>query len=161
MSELEQSAVSVAIMLGGNLGDSEKIFDSAVAGLADGGFEITGRSAIYRSAAVDCVAGTPDFSDQALTGRWSGTPEELLALCRKLERAAGRPEKHSSRESRTLDCDIIIFGDEVSAEPLLTLPHPRAKQRRFVLAPLAEIAPEWRFPDSGTTVLQELNSLGD
>ena len=146
-------------MLGGNLGDPERFFDAAVAGFSAGGLQLTGRSAIYRSAAVDCVTGTPDFCDQALTGRWSGTPEELLALCHRLERAAGRPEKHSSRESRTLDCDIIIFGDVVSNSPALTLPHPRAKQRRFVLEPLAEIAPKWRFPDSGTTVLQELNLL--
>ena len=159
MSGQKPLAADVAIMLGGNLGEPEKFFDSAVAGFSGGGLQITGRSAIYRSAPVDCVPGTPDFSDQALTGRWSGTPEELLALCQKLERAAGRPEKHSSCESRTLDCDIIIFGDKVSNSPLLTLPHPRAKQRRFVLEPLSEIAPDWRFPDSGTTVLQELEAL--
>ena len=159
MAEREQRAVDVAIMLGGNLGDTKNFFDAAVAGLVDGGLKLTGRSAIYRSAPVDCVPGTPDFSDQALTGSWSGTPDELLDLCQKLERAAGRPEKHSSRESRTLDCDIIIFGDTVSNSPFLTLPHPRAKQRRFVLEPLAEIAPDWRFPDSGTTVSQELESL--
>ena len=161
MSEQKQRSVDVAIMLGGNLGDTEKFFDDAVAGLTAGGFRVTGRSAICRSAPVDCVPGTPDFADQALTGSWSGTPEELLALCQNLERAAGRPAKHSSRESRTLDCDIIIFGDVVSDAPFLTLPHPRAKLRRFVLEPLAEIAPDWRFPDSGTTVLQELQSLGN
>ena len=161
MTGRKQLAADVAIMLGGNLGDSEKIFDSAVAGLVGGGLKLTGRSSICRSAPVDCVPGTPDFSDQALTGQWSGSPEELLELCQKLERAAGRPEKHSSRESRTLDCDIIIFGDVVSDAPFLTLPHPRAKLRRFVLEPLAEIAPDWRFPDSGTTVLQELQSLGN
>ena len=161
MTEQKRQAVDVAIMLGGNLGDAEKFFDAAVAGLAAGGLKITGRSSIHRSAPVDCVPGTPDFSDQALTGSWGGHPEELLALCQRLERAAGRPEKHSSRESRTLDCDIIIFGDVVSDAPFLTLPHPRAKQRRFVLEPLAEIAPDWRFPDSGTTVLQELSSLDD
>ena len=159
MAERERQAVKVAIMLGGNLGDTEKIFDSAVAAFIDGGLKLIGRSAIYRSAPVDCVPGTPEFSDQALTGSWNGTAEELLALCQQLERAAGRPEKHSSRESRTLDCDIIIFGDTVSDSPALTLPHPRAKMRRFVLEPLAEIAPDWLFPDSGTTVLQELGSL--
>ena len=200
MAERERQAVKVAIMLGGNLGDTEKIFDSAVAAFIDGGLKLIGRSAIYRSAPVDCVPGTPEFSDQALTGSWNGTAEELLALCQQLERAAGRvetgkwlipvtfsdpalvgkwpgsahellklcqqleraagrPEIHSSCEARTLDCDIIIFGDTVSDSPALTLPHPRAKMRRFVLEPLAEIAPDWRFPDSGTTVLQELGSL--
>lgn len=110
---------------------------------------------------MDCVPGTPDFSDQALIGIWPGSAPELLALCQRLEREAGRPAAHSSCEARTLDCDIIIFGDSVSAEPELTLPHPRAKLRRFVLEPLAEIAPEWRFPDSGTTVLQEFERISN
>jgi len=151
----------VALMLGGDLGDSARIFDDAAAGLAIGGLKHIRRSAIHRSAPVDCVPGTPDFSDQALTGVWSGSVAELLALCKRLERAAGRPERHSSREARTLDCDIIIFGSTVSNTPELTIPHPRAKCRRFVLEPLAEIAPDWVFPDSGTTVLQEFQRIAN
>ena len=127
----------------------------------DAGMTGVRRSRIYRSAPVDCVPGTPDFSDQALTGVWPGTARELLALCQNLERAAGRPERHSSREARTLDLDIILFGDAVSDAPELTLPHPRARQRRFVLEPLAEIAPEWRFPDSGNTILQEFRRISN
>ena len=150
----------VALMFGGDLGDSAAIFDAAARELARAGMRELRRSAIHRSAPVDCIPGTPDFSDQAAVGLWPGSAAELLALCQKLERAAGRPERHSSREARTLDCDIILFGDTVSATPELTLPHPRARRRRFVLEPLAEIAPDWRFPDSGTTVLQELNRLG-
>ena len=65
MSEQKQRSVDVAIMLGGTLGDTEKFFDDAVAGLTAGGFRVTGRSAIYRSAPEDCVPGTPDFTDQA------------------------------------------------------------------------------------------------
>ena len=149
----------VALMFGGDLGDSAAIFDTAARELERAGMRELRRSRIHRSAPVDCVPGTPDFSDQAAVGVWPGSAAELLALCQKLERAAGRPEQHSSREARTLDCDIILFGDAVSADPELTLPHPRARQRRFVLEPLAEIAPDWRFPDSETTVLQELNRL--
>jgi 2-amino-4-hydroxy-6-hydroxymethyldihydropteridine diphosphokinase len=149
----------VALMFGGDLGDSAAFFDAAAEQLERAGMRELRRSRIYRSAPVDCVPGTPDFSDQALTGRWSGSAAELLALCQQLERAAGRPARHSSREARTLDCDIILFGDVVSADPELTLPHPRARMRRFVLEPLAEIAPAWRFPDTGTTILQELNML--
>ena len=88
-----------------------------------------------------------------------GSEEELLTLCQELERRAGRPAVHSSRESRVLDIDLILFGDRVRHDPRLTLPHPRAQQREFVLKPLAQIAPELRFPDSGRTVAECLQNL--
>ena len=159
MADRENSLTPVALMLGGDLGDSAAFFDGAAAALERAGMRDVRRSRILRSAPVDCVPGTPDFSDQALTGNWPGSARELLALCQRLERAAGRPEKHSSCEARTLDCDIILFGDTVSRAPELTIPHPRARGRRFVLEPLAEIAPDWRFPDTGTTILQEFNRI--
>ena len=153
------AVVPVALMLGGNLGDTAARFDAAAAALERAGMTEIRRSRICRSAPVDCVPGTPDFSDQALTGLWHGTARELLALGQGLERAAGRPERHSSRESRTLDIDIILFGDTISDAPELTIPHPRARNRRFVLGPLAEIAPDWRFPDTGKTILQEFERI--
>lgn len=130
-----------AIMLGGNLGDSEKIFARALEKLASGGCRELKMSRIHRSAAVDCVPGTPDFSDAAATGEWDGSPFALLRLCQEIEREAGRPADHSSRESRTLDLDIILFGDAVIDTPELKVPHPRAQIRRFVLEPLSELAP--------------------
>ena len=155
------SGTPVALMLGGNLGDSAAVFAEAAAQLERAGLTEIRTSRIFRSAPVDCVPGTPDFSDQALTGIWPGTARELFAVCQKLERAAGRPEHHSSREARTLDIDLILFGDAVSDAPELTIPHPRAKNRRFVLEPLAEIAPDWRFPDSGKTILQEFKRISN
>ena len=149
----------VALMFGGDLGDTAAAFAAAAAALERAGMTGIRKSRILRSAPVDCVPGTPDFSDQALTGVWRGTARELFALCQRLERAAGRPENHSSREARTLDIDLILFGDEVSDDPVLRLPHPRARQRRFVLEPLAEIAPDWRFPDTGNTILQEFKRI--
>ena len=148
-----------AIMLGGNLGNSAEIFREAVKKLAAAGCGELKMSRIYRSAPVDCVPGTPDFSDAALTGIWPGNALELLRLCRKLEQEAGRPADHSSRESRTLDLDLILFGDEVRNTPELTLPHPRAQQRRFVLEPLAELIPEARFPDTGRKIEECLRNL--
>ena len=161
MKSSDREAVPAALMFGGDLGDSERIFDRAAERLRESGFRILRRSPIFRSAPVDCVPGTPDFSDQALVGLWQGSAYELLALCQHLEHEAGRPAEHSSREARTLDCDIIIFGDVVSNDPELTLPHPRARERRFVLEPLAGIAPDWRFPDTGTTVREELGRIED
>jgi len=161
MRQNTEQGTPVALMLGGDLGDTAAAFAAAAAALERAGMTGVRRSRIYHPAPVDCVPGTPDFSDQALTGVWHGTARELLALCQSLERAAGRPERHSSREARTLDLDIILFGDAVSDAPELTLPHPRARQRRFVLEPLAEIAPEWRFPDSGNTILQEFQRISN
>jgi len=161
MRENTDHGTPVALMFGGDLGDTVACFDMAAAALERSGMTDMRRSRAYRSAPVDCVPGTPDFLDQALTGIWHGTARELLELCQSLERAAGRPERHSSSEARTLDIDIILFGDEVSADPALTIPHPRAKKRRFVLEPLAEIAPDRRFPDSGTTILQEFKRISN
>ena len=157
----KSSGTPTALMFGGDLGDSAAIFAAAAAALERAGMTELRRSRIIRSAPVDCVPGTPDFSDQALTGVWHGSARELLAVCRKLERDAGRPENHSSREARTLDIDIILFGDAISGAPELTIPHPRARERLFVLEPLAEIAPNWRFPDTGTTILEEFKRLSN
>lgn len=154
-----RNPVKIAILMGGNLGNVPDFFDFAVEKLRDGGVGSVRRSSIFRSAAVDCVPGTPEFQNAALTGVWRGTAVELLRLCRKIEREAGRPAVHSSRESRTLDLDLILFGDEAIASPELTVPHPRARRRRFVLEPLAGIAPEWRFPDTGETVAEALARL--
>lgn len=151
--------VKFAILMGGNLGNSAEIFEQAIRKLTENGVQSIRQSRIYRTAPVDCVPGTPDFSNAALTGEWNGTAADLLALTQRLEREAGRPARHSSRESRTLDLDLILFGEECSDSPELTLPHPRARQRLFVLEPLAEIAPEMRFPDTGESVAEALARL--
>ena len=148
-----------ALLLGGDLGETEKFFDDALAGLAAAGAGRMHRSRLYRTAPVDCVPGTPDFLNCAATGFFDGTPRQLLEITRRLEREAGRPLRHSSREARFLDIDIILFGSAVVETEELVIPHPRARRRRFVLEPLAEIAPELRFPDSGETVAAALERL--
>ena len=144
----------VSLLLGGNIGDTASVFDRAVASLEQGGFEVAARSRNFTTSPVDCLPGTPDFLNAAVTRFWTHPPRDLLHLTQSIERALGRPEKHSSREARTLDIDIITFGDLVLAEPGLIIPHPRAQQRRFVLEPLLSIAPDLRFPDSGKTPRQ-------
>ena len=104
---------NVILMLGGNLGKVKETFDFAVEELIRNGFVLQSRSGAESSEPVDCVPGTPDFQDEAILGSWEKSPEELLALTQKIERLAGRPEKHSSRESRTLDIDLILFGNTV------------------------------------------------
>ena len=142
----------VSLMFGGNLGDVPAAFAFALHELDRCGFHITAKSCVFLTAPVDCVPGTPDFQNMAVLGNWQGSPRELLALTQRIERESGRPSEHSSREARTLDIDIITFGQEIVREHDLIIPHPRAQQRLFVLEPLNQIAPALRFPDSGLPV---------
>lgn len=151
---------NIALALGANLGENpaENIRRGALL-LIEGGVEGMTMAPLIRTAPVDCVPGTPDFLNTALIGQWGGTPLELLALCQKIERTAGRPAVHSSHEARLLDIDVILWGEEILTLPGLTVPHPRMHMRRFVLEPLAVIAADWRVPPFGKTVAQLLNSL--
>lgn len=148
----------IAVMLGGNLPGSAEAIKEALKKFAAAGVEDICTSEVKISEAVDCVPGTPDFLDMAFAGKWAGTEVELLELCQRLEREAGRPAIHSSRESRILDCDIIFFGDTVLDTPRLTIPHPRAQMRKFVLEVMVQVAPYMRFAD-GTTVKKALQML--
>ena len=148
----------IALSLGGDLGDTEKYFDFACCKLAEAGVSALVRSSLYRTKPVGCEPGTPDFFNCAVTGLWQGSALELLRVTQKIERDAGRPEIHSSRQARTLDCDLILFDETTLDLPELKIPHPRAKLRRFVLEPLAEIAPFWRFPD-GESVADALKKV--
>jgi 2-amino-4-hydroxy-6-hydroxymethyldihydropteridine diphosphokinase len=89
----------------------------------------------------------------------SETPESLLKQLRELEKEFGRRPKTRLNEPRPLDLDLIAFGDETRNSPELILPHPRAHVRRFVLQPLAEIAPELVLPGQPKTVLELLAGL--
>ena len=147
------------VMLGGNLGDVRATFEQASEALAAQGVVIERRSAVAASKAVDCLPGTPDFCDQALVIGWDDSPEALLDLLQRTEIAFGRPAVHRQDASRTLDCDLILFDAEQRRTAKLTLPHPRARQRRFVLELLLEVAPDWRFPDTGETVREAYQKL--
>ena len=131
-------AHKVAIALGGNIGDVPASFDKAIALLEDGGLTGIVRGRTLVSEPVDCVPGTPGFHNSAIVGFWEGTPEQLLDLTQSIERQMGRPAQHSSRESRTIDLDILLFDDLQISTPRLTIPHPRMKQRPFVMVPLED-----------------------
>ncbi len=144
-----------ALSLGGNQGDVPLTFRRAVKSLADAGLRNVDVSSLYRTAPVGCVPGTPDFVNAALAGQWPGRLEQLLCLCKELEVAAGRPADHAPCGNRTLDLDIVFFGDLIQRDRRLAIPHPEAARRLFVLVPLAEIIPEYQFPDLGRTVLAQ------
>ena len=130
------------IALGGNLGDVPAAFRRACESLSDAGFQVRRFSSLRTTAPVDCEPGAPQFTNAALSGFWSGTPSDLLSVCQRIEAENGRPNAHAHHVSRTLDLDIILFGRETVALPGLTIPHPEAAKRDFVMAPLREIEPE-------------------
>jgi 2-amino-4-hydroxy-6-hydroxymethyldihydropteridine diphosphokinase len=118
-------------------------------------------ASLYRSAAVSPVP-QPDYLNTVAVGHTSLDPDSLLAACKALERAAGRERRPQDARfgPRPLDVDIVLWGDRVSDRPELTLPHPRLRERRFVLEPLAEIAPDLAVPPDGATVRELLARLG-
>lgn len=149
----------VAFAIGGNIGDVPKTFSCAIKMLEQNGFSNVVVSSFYSNPALNCVLGTPDFINGAIIGKWNKTPEELLALTQKIENTLGRPEIHKSNTSRTIDIDIILFGNMIISTKELIVPHPRAKEREFVLIPLNEIAPDWVFPNTKKTVKTTLTEL--
>lgn len=133
----------IALALGGNIGDTEQIFQQAVNMLIQNGVENIHISPIIVTEPVDCPPDTPQFKNAAMTATWHGTPHELLRLCQQIESTLGRPREHGRNQSRTIDLDIITFDDLEISSPNLVIPHPRAAQRRFVLEPLAAVDPGW------------------
>lgn len=101
----------------------------------------------------------PDFLNTVILGSTALAPLELLHFCSELERLAGR-RRGPRNGPRVLDIDLLLFGDECFAVPGLEIPHPRMRQRRFVLEPLAELAPDLRLPPDGLTVAQLLAVVG-
>jgi 2-amino-4-hydroxy-6-hydroxymethyldihydropteridine diphosphokinase len=128
------------IGLGGNLGDALATVRQAIAWMAElPGTQLLQASRIYRSAPVD--AGGPDyFNAVARIGTRLSAPQ-LLAELQRLELRAGR-ERPYRNAPRTLDLDLLLYGDARIASAVLTVPHPRMRERAFVLLPLAELAPE-------------------
>jgi len=148
----------IAIALGGNLGDSESIFRSAISELSKNGVKNIKMSALFSSKPENCPPNSPDFTNAALVGEYAGLPHELLDLCQTIEIAAGRPQKHGFNAPRTLDLDIILFGSEIINTENLQIPHPRALTRLFVLEPLASLVPDWIFSDTNKNIKQILES---
>ena len=130
------------IALGGHLGDVPAAFRRACEALSNAGVRIRRFSSLHRTAPVGCEPGAPEFTNAAISGFWGGTPSELLRVCQEIEADNGRPNDHAYHVSRTLDLDIILFGRETIALPDLTIPHPEAARRDFVMIPIREIEPE-------------------
>ena len=160
-SLLTSAATHAFIALGGNLGDPRATVREAMERLAAFSSAPLLCSSLWRSTPVDCPPGSPDFINAvvALTPLPHFTPESLLAELQAIEREFGRRPKLVLNEARPLDLDLIAWGNEVRNTPTLTLPHPRAHLRRFVLQPLSELAPDLVLPGQTQTVAELLAAL--
>jgi 2-amino-4-hydroxy-6-hydroxymethyldihydropteridine diphosphokinase len=146
-----------AVSLGSNLGDRRAHLDYAVSRLR-GCLNDAAVSTYFETVPFDVPGEQPAFLNAAFVGDWDGTPRDLLNQLLAIESERGR-ERPFPRAARTLDLDLILFGDQVISEPGLIVPHPHFRERRFVLEPLAQIAPNLRDPLTGRTIEQLLSQL--
>ena len=139
---------AVVIALGSNLagayGSSTELLEAALARFPEAGLKIFCRSGWWRSAAWPDPNGPPYRNGVALVEA-DRAPHDTLECLLRIERAFGRT-RGAPNEARTLDLDLIAHGRAVMDKADLTLPHPRAHERLFVMGPLAEIAPAWTHP---------------
>jgi len=139
------------VALGSNLGDRERTLRFAVAAIARlPGTAVTATSSVYATAPVGVDTPQPDYYNAVVGIDTALSPRDLLEALQTIERDAGRMRDPAVRNAaRTLDLDILTYGDRTIDEDGLRVPHPRLHERAFVLAPLAEIAPQTLVPGCG------------
>lgn len=152
-SDLDRCAV---VALGSNLpgpyGTSDALLEAALARFPEVGLKVLRRSSLWRSAAWPDPDG-PEYRNAVALVEAGAGARAVMAALQSLEERMGR-ERSARNAPRTLDLDLIAYGRELSAAPDLTLPHPRAHERLFVMGPLAEIAPDWIHPGLEQTAAQ-------
>jgi 2-amino-4-hydroxy-6-hydroxymethyldihydropteridine diphosphokinase len=146
--------------LGSNLGDRAGYLLLAVRGMLEAGLVVARLSSIYETEPVD-VIDQPAFLNMVAELRVHiFSPEQTLARLLRIEYALGR-RRDTLRGPRTVDLDLLVYGDERRATEFLQLPHPRLHERRFVLTPLAELAPELLHPTLKRSIRQLLAETQD
>lgn len=153
--------VRVYIALGSNLGDRRAQLEGAVEALRNAdGVAVLAISPWLETRAEGGPAGQPDFLNGCVEAETSLAPEDLLWLLMRVETQFGRERKCETRHGpRTLDLDLLFYGELELQGPGLVVPHPRLEERRFVLEPLSTLAPDMRLSRSGRTVRERLAEL--
>ena len=141
---------SVAIALGSNLGDREAHLAFGLSALPGFITNLT-QSRWHDTAPCGVSADQPRYLNGVVVGETALGARELLDRLLRIEEAAGRT-RPSLMAPRTLDLDLILFGEQLIEEPGLVVPHPRFRERLFVLEPLAEVAPGWIDPATGKSI---------
>jgi 2-amino-4-hydroxy-6-hydroxymethyldihydropteridine diphosphokinase len=128
----------VYLSLGSNLGDRQLYLEKAIELLTQNGFNVEVISPVYETPAI-AIEGAPDFLNCCLKGNTFMNPVELLTRLQEIELLLGRVRRENTTLSRTIDIDLIFFGNSVINQPYLQIPHPRYHERKFVLLPLLDI----------------------
>jgi 2-amino-4-hydroxy-6-hydroxymethyldihydropteridine diphosphokinase len=149
----------VYLILGGNRGNTKEIFSQAIDLVTSNIGPIIVRSSLYKS---DSWGFSSDvFMNQVITVRTNLSPQDLLAQIQHIENQLGRVRISKNYEARTIDIDLLYFDNLVLNSSDLTIPHPRIADRKFVLIPLAEVAPDLKDPGTGMTVQEMLLKCKD
>jgi 2-amino-4-hydroxy-6-hydroxymethyldihydropteridine diphosphokinase len=160
--------VTAFLGLGGNLGQPDEAIRQALVLLKDHpAVEVQSVSSFYQTEPVGMSfnegVAIPWFVNAAAQVRTSLSPQELLALCLSVEHQLGRNRLPMNRgagaASRTLDVDLLFYGDQIIRQPGLSVPHPRMHERAFTLYPMRDIAPQWRHPELGRTIESLVQAL--
>jgi len=148
----------VFLLLGSNLGDRQLFLQQADEAISREVGNIIKRSSVYQTQSWG-KTDEPDYLNQVLLVKTDLSPGDVLQRILAIEQTMGR-RRAEKWGSRTIDIDILFYDDEVINEPDLVIPHPHLHERKFVLEPLAEIAPEYIHPVLNKSILQ-LNNFAD
>lgn len=158
---VENDVVTTYVGLGSNVGDRAGNLLLAVRGLLEASFTLTKLSAIYETAPVEVEGNHPAFLNMVAEIKVTNiSPTQMMARMLRIEYLLGRKEKNL-KKPRTVDLDLLLYGDFQCDTDFLVLPHPRLHERSFVLVPLLELAPRLVHPSQNKTIEQLHIDLGD
>ena len=153
------ASTNAYVSLGSNLGDRAGNLLLAIRGMLDFDLEVTRLSQVYETEPVETFA-QPLFLNMVAELRATIDPEEMMARLLRVERSLGRT-RDFAKGPRTIDLDLLLYGDHIVDTKVLTLPHPRLHLRHFVLVPLAELDPQLVHPTLKKTIAQLLETVAD